>query len=174
MVKGTNEVLTTKEACEYLRISRPTCLKLIYSNEIKARKIGKGWKVLRCELQAYLGQVERPRRSVSEIGRFERKDHRREPALGEREIVDAIDQNILRILSLYEHLTLLQLWYELGEDNAAKRSISEEGTRKRVESLVARGFVEKVRKAGFDDDSALAVYRVKRRDSVTGSAITSW
>jgi excisionase family DNA binding protein len=41
MVRGKNEVLTTIEACEYLRISRPTFLKLVYSNQIKARKIGK-------------------------------------------------------------------------------------------------------------------------------------
>lgn len=39
MVKGKDEVLTTKEACEYLRISRPTCPKLIYTNQIKARKV---------------------------------------------------------------------------------------------------------------------------------------
>lgn len=54
MTKGKEEVLTTKEACTYLRISRPTYLKLIYANQIKARKLGRGWKVLRSELQAYL------------------------------------------------------------------------------------------------------------------------
>jgi excisionase family DNA binding protein len=54
MVQGKNEVLTTIEACEYLRISRPTFLKLVYSNQIKARKIGKGWKVMRSEIEAYL------------------------------------------------------------------------------------------------------------------------
>jgi excisionase family DNA binding protein len=164
MVKGKNEVLTTKEACDYLRISRPTCLKLIHTNQIKARKVGKGWKVLRSELRAYLGQVD-----VSEMGRSERKEKRKEPALREREVVDAIDQNILRILSLYERLTPLQLWYELGEDRVVRGSISEEETRKRLESLVARGYVEKVRKAGFDDGSVLPAYRLKRCDSVAGS-----
>jgi excisionase family DNA binding protein len=54
MVQGKNEVLTTIEACKYLRISRPTFLKLVYSNQIKARKIGKGWKVMRFEMEAYL------------------------------------------------------------------------------------------------------------------------
>jgi hypothetical protein len=63
----------------------------------------------------------------------------------------------------------LQLWYELGEDRVVRGSISEEETRKRLESLVARGYVEKVRKAGFDDGSVLPVYRLKRRDSVAGS-----
>ncbi len=56
MVREKDEVLTTKEACSFLRISRPTFLKLIYSREIKARKVGRGWKVLRSELQAYLNR----------------------------------------------------------------------------------------------------------------------
>ncbi|NIO37418.1 helix-turn-helix domain-containing protein, partial [Candidatus Bathyarchaeota archaeon] len=43
-----------KEACRYLRISRPTFLKLVYTNQIKARKVGRGWKVLKSELEAYL------------------------------------------------------------------------------------------------------------------------
>ena len=54
MTKDKEEVLTTKEACTYLRISRPTYLKLIYGNQIRAKKLGRGWKVLRSELQAYL------------------------------------------------------------------------------------------------------------------------
>jgi excisionase family DNA binding protein len=53
--KNNNEVLTTREACEYLRISRPTFLKLIYSHQISAKKVGKGWKLLRAELEAYMG-----------------------------------------------------------------------------------------------------------------------
>ena len=54
MRKRQNEVLTTQEVCRYLRISRPTYLKLVYTNQIKARKVGKGWKVLRSEVEAYL------------------------------------------------------------------------------------------------------------------------
>jgi excisionase family DNA binding protein len=54
MIKDKEEVLTTKEACTYLRISRPTYLKLIYTNQIKAKKLGRGWKVLRSVLKAYL------------------------------------------------------------------------------------------------------------------------
>jgi excisionase family DNA binding protein len=54
MIRARNEVLTTKEVCYYLRISRPTFLKLIYNNQIRAKKIGKGWKVLRSEIEAYL------------------------------------------------------------------------------------------------------------------------
>ena len=53
-MKARDEVLTTQEACKYLKISRPTYLKLIYNHQIRAKKIGRGWKVLRSELQAYL------------------------------------------------------------------------------------------------------------------------
>ncbi len=52
---GTSEgVLTTKEACSYLRISRPTYLKYLYVGRIKGAKAGKGWKVLKSELNRFL------------------------------------------------------------------------------------------------------------------------
>ena len=47
-------VLTTREACQYLRISRPTYLKYIYEGKIRAKKVGKGWKVLKSELDRFL------------------------------------------------------------------------------------------------------------------------
>lgn len=47
-------VLNTGEACKYLRISRPTFLKLIEEGKIRAQKIGRGWKVLRSELDRFL------------------------------------------------------------------------------------------------------------------------
>ena len=47
-------VLNTGEACKYLRISRPTFLKLIEEGRIRAQKIGRGWKVLRSELDRFL------------------------------------------------------------------------------------------------------------------------
>ncbi len=47
-------VLTTQEACNYLRISRPTYLKYIYLGRIKGPKAGKGWKVLKSELDRFL------------------------------------------------------------------------------------------------------------------------
>jgi len=53
-------VLTTREACDYLRISRPTYLKLIQLGSIKATKAGKGWRVLKTELDRLLkGEKER-------------------------------------------------------------------------------------------------------------------
>ncbi len=52
-------VLTTEEACHYLRISRPTYLKYIYLGRIKGTKAGKGWKVLKSELDRFLkGETE--------------------------------------------------------------------------------------------------------------------
>ena len=47
-------VMTTQEACHYLRISRPTYLKYIYIGKIKGVKVGKGWKVLKSELDRFL------------------------------------------------------------------------------------------------------------------------
>ncbi len=47
-------VLTTQEACDYLRISRPTYLRYLYVGRIKGAKAGKGWKVLKSELDRFL------------------------------------------------------------------------------------------------------------------------
>jgi len=47
-------VLTTQEACHYLRISRPTYLKYLYGGKIRGAKVGKGWKVLKSELDRFL------------------------------------------------------------------------------------------------------------------------
>jgi excisionase family DNA binding protein len=47
-------VLTTNEAIEYLKISKPTFLKYIHLGKIKAIKAGKGWKVLYSELNRFL------------------------------------------------------------------------------------------------------------------------
>lgn len=60
----------------------------------------------------------------------------------EGETVDVIDENILRILSLYDHLTPLQLWYEFGEDDLGKRRLTEAELLSKLESLRVKGFVE--------------------------------
>jgi len=49
-----DEVLTTDEAIEYLKISRPTFLKCIHQGRIKAIKVGNGWRVLKSELYRFL------------------------------------------------------------------------------------------------------------------------
>jgi excisionase family DNA binding protein len=48
---GQDDILTTKEACEYLKVSRPTYLKCIAAGKIRAKKVGRGWRVLRSELK---------------------------------------------------------------------------------------------------------------------------
>lgn len=62
MLKDNGDaVLTTQEACGYLRISRPTYLKYLYVGRIKGTKAGKGWKVLKSELDRFLkGENEHP------------------------------------------------------------------------------------------------------------------
>jgi excisionase family DNA binding protein len=51
---GQDIVYTTKEACEYLKISRPTFLKYIAQGRIKAIKVGRGWRTLKTELDRFL------------------------------------------------------------------------------------------------------------------------
>jgi excisionase family DNA binding protein len=52
--KRESTVLITQEVCDYLRISRPTCLKYFYTGRIKATRAGKGWRVLKSELDRFL------------------------------------------------------------------------------------------------------------------------
>jgi excisionase family DNA binding protein len=47
-------VLTTDEAIDYLKISKPTFLKYIRVKRIRAIKAGKGWRVLQSELNRFL------------------------------------------------------------------------------------------------------------------------
>jgi len=47
-------VLTTDQAIEYLKISKPTFLKYIRIGRIKATKAGKGWRILQSELYRFL------------------------------------------------------------------------------------------------------------------------
>jgi excisionase family DNA binding protein len=55
MIRETEDiVLTTQEACHYLRISRPTYLRYLTMGKIKGAKAGKGWKVLKSELIRFL------------------------------------------------------------------------------------------------------------------------
>jgi|YelNatPaOPRAMG01_1025707.scaffolds.fasta_scaffold35639_1 excisionase family DNA binding protein len=49
-----DEVLTTREAIKYLKISKPTYFKCIRLGKINATKVGNGWRVLRSELNRFL------------------------------------------------------------------------------------------------------------------------
>jgi excisionase family DNA binding protein len=49
-----DRVLTTQESCAYLRITKPTYFKYIREGRISATKAGKGWKVLKSELERFI------------------------------------------------------------------------------------------------------------------------
>ncbi len=53
-VQERDRVLTTEDAIQYLKISKPTFLKYVQSGRIKATKAGKGWRVLLSELNRFL------------------------------------------------------------------------------------------------------------------------
>lgn len=59
-VMEKDQVLTTEDAIEYLKISKPTFLKYVHIGRIKATKAGKGWRVLLSELNRFLrgGRIE--------------------------------------------------------------------------------------------------------------------
>ena len=53
-------VLTTDEAINYLKISKPTLLKHVRERKIKAVKVGRGWRFLQSELYRFLkGDIEK-------------------------------------------------------------------------------------------------------------------
>jgi excisionase family DNA binding protein len=47
-------VLTTNEAINFLKISKPTFLKYIRLGKIRAIKAGNGWRVLQSELYRFV------------------------------------------------------------------------------------------------------------------------
>ncbi len=54
--------------------------------------------------------------------------------------LDVINRGILRVLSSYEHLTVSDLWCEIGEGGTAER-ITEEELQKRLKFLKTNGYV---------------------------------
>lgn len=53
------ELLTTNEAIEILRITRPTLLKLIKDGKLKATKIGHNYRILKSDLDRFIrGETE--------------------------------------------------------------------------------------------------------------------
>jgi len=64
-----------------------------------------------------------------------------------RSPLDPIDRTILRVLSLYEDLDLLQLWYELGESEKSVARMTKEEILERLKSLKSQGFVEPIKES---------------------------
>jgi len=65
-----------------------------------------------------------------------------------RNPLDPIDRTILRVLSLYEDLDLLQLWYELGETDKSVEHMTQEDILERLKLLKSQGFVEAIKESG--------------------------
>jgi excisionase family DNA binding protein len=53
-IEKEDTVLITQEACDYLRISRPTYVRYLLTGRIKGTKAGNGWRVLKSELERFL------------------------------------------------------------------------------------------------------------------------
>ncbi len=57
-----DKVLTTKQAAQYLQTSLTTMFKMIREGELKAKKVGRGYRFLRSELDKFLrGEIDPPR-----------------------------------------------------------------------------------------------------------------
>ena len=65
-----------------------------------------------------------------------------------RNPLDPIDRTILRVLSLYEDLDLVQLWYELGESDKSLEHMTKEEILERLKLLESQGFVEPIKESG--------------------------
>ena len=63
--------------------------------------------------------------------------------MGKAKALDSIDQEILRVLSLYEQLSLSELWFEIGEARVLG-PMTKEQISGRLESLKDRGVVERI------------------------------
>ena len=53
-----NDVMTTEEVSQYLRIDEQTVRDLLRARKLPGRKVGRSWRVLRSELDAWLRQPE--------------------------------------------------------------------------------------------------------------------
>jgi len=64
--------------------------------------------------------------------------------LSHLETLEPMDRGILRALSFHEHLSTLQLWYELMSKEKRNGWITEEKVLRRLEALTNQGLVEPV------------------------------
>ena len=58
VLKEPADILTIKEAAEFLRIERKLLYKLIDTGEISAKRVGKAWRISRETLVAYISKGE--------------------------------------------------------------------------------------------------------------------
>ncbi len=64
-----------------------------------------------------------------------------------RNPLDPIDRTILRFLSRYEDLDLLQLRYELGESDKSVEHMTREDILERLKSLESQGLVQTIKES---------------------------
>lgn len=57
MLSAYPDILTTKDVCELLKISKHTVYQLINSNELKAKKIARHYRIQKTELLNYLNKL---------------------------------------------------------------------------------------------------------------------
>ncbi len=79
------------------------------------------------------------------------------------ESLDFIDRGILKILSFYDHLNLLELWFEIGEAGIPG-PVTKGEVLSRLHSLMVRGYVERIARGDGNVRWALKEggYRSKR------------
>jgi len=53
-----DNILTSYEAANYLKISKSTLLNHIHQRKIKAKKVGRSWRVLQSEIYQFLKEEE--------------------------------------------------------------------------------------------------------------------
>jgi excisionase family DNA binding protein len=58
VLKEPADILTIKEAAEFLRIERKLLYKLIDTGEISAKRVGKAWRISRETIVAYISKGE--------------------------------------------------------------------------------------------------------------------
>lgn len=54
---GLEELLTVREVEKYLKMGRAAVIKLIHQGKLPAKKIGRGYRVKKSELIAFVDQV---------------------------------------------------------------------------------------------------------------------
>jgi hypothetical protein len=77
--------------------------------------------------------------------------------MANRSTIDEIDGIILAKLSLYESLTSLELWYEIGENHVMAEAVTKEEISQRLDALRAQGLVERL--TGAEGTTRWAVKR---------------
>jgi hypothetical protein len=67
--------------------------------------------------------------------------------MANRSTIGEIDGIILATLSLYESLTSLELWYEIGENHVLDETVTKDEISQRLGALRTQGLVERLTEA---------------------------